>query len=100
MSPVVASMYCSPHSAALHIDPPPGSGVLLLGFGAWRTVHKKRIRSIGAENSPVRMFDSTACETKTDPRQLQTPTRQPTAQEEAQLLAGPSVAPAGLWGCW
>ena len=41
---VVASMYCSPHPAALHIDTPPGSEVLLLGFGAWRTVHKKRIR--------------------------------------------------------
>ena len=26
VSPVVASMYCSPHLAALHIDPPPGSG--------------------------------------------------------------------------
>ena len=26
MSPVVASIYCSPHPAALQIDPPPGSG--------------------------------------------------------------------------
>jgi hypothetical protein len=26
MSPVVASMYCSPHLAALQIDTPPGSG--------------------------------------------------------------------------
>jgi len=26
VSPVVASIYCSPHPAALQIDPPPGSG--------------------------------------------------------------------------
>ena len=26
MSPVVASIYCSPHPAALQIDTPPGSG--------------------------------------------------------------------------
>ena len=26
MSPVGASIYCSPHPAALQIDPPPGSG--------------------------------------------------------------------------
>jgi hypothetical protein len=26
VSPVAASMYCSPQPAALHIDPPPGSG--------------------------------------------------------------------------
>jgi hypothetical protein len=30
MSPVVASIYCSPHPAALQIDPPPGSGILPL----------------------------------------------------------------------
>jgi len=36
VSPVAASMYCSPHPAALHIAPAAGSGILPLRFRARR----------------------------------------------------------------
>jgi len=54
VSPVVASMYCSPHPAALHIDPPPGSGCFAFRIPRpenclTKMVHR-RGRGIMAEN--------------------------------------------------
>jgi hypothetical protein len=53
VSPVAASIYCSPHPAALQIDPPPGSGSFASMISRPENCFTKMIRYLQAETDIV-----------------------------------------------